>query len=254
MKILITGANGYVGSSLFRFLKGLYHVTSITRKDFDLTDTNIVKQYFSNRYFDVVIHCAIFGGGRLKKDDTTALDINLLMYYNLLQNRSCYGKFISFGSGAEIYAKDDYYGMSKNIIRTSMFEKDNFYNIRIYGLFDENELNSRFIKANILRYLNRESIQIYENKTMDIFYMKDFFTLVNYYITHKNPPKEIDCTYEKTYTLLEIANMINELDTYKVPINIHTRTNHYCGTFTNLGLNYVGLQKGIIQTYQKLIP
>ena len=38
LKILITGGNGYVAKSLYNAYKDVYDVTSITRKDFDLTD------------------------------------------------------------------------------------------------------------------------------------------------------------------------------------------------------------------------
>ena len=35
MKILITGANGYIGKSLYNALKDKYDVTAVTRTDFD---------------------------------------------------------------------------------------------------------------------------------------------------------------------------------------------------------------------------
>ena len=118
MKILITGGNGYVAKSLYNAFKDQYNVTSITRQDFDLTDSSETIKYFSDKYFDIVIHCAIVGGSRLKSEDSSIIDQNLQMYYNLLSCKNKYNKFINFGSGAETHF-DTPYGWSKNIIYKS---------------------------------------------------------------------------------------------------------------------------------------
>ena len=71
MKILITGSKGYIGVALYNALKDRYKVVGLSKEDIDLTDLNQVKEFFQNKYFDVVIHCAIVGGGRL--------DVNLIL-------------------------------------------------------------------------------------------------------------------------------------------------------------------------------
>jgi len=220
MKILITGGNGYISKSLFNSLKSKYEITLVTRNDFDLSDSQSVIKWFSDKIFDVVIHCAVVGGSRLQTDSYEIVDKNLRMYYNLLQCRSNYKKFIHFGSGAELYDKDKPYGLSKHIIRHSILEKDNFYNLRIFGVFDENEVDTRFIKANIKRYIDRTPIMIHEDKYMDFIYMPDLIKIVDYYINTKEPHKEVNCTYNTVCTLTKIAQMINELDDYKVDIKV----------------------------------
>ena len=100
MRILITGGKGYIAKSLYNNLKDKYEITTISRDDFDLTDMLATNQFFKNKYFDVVIHCAVIGGSRLKKDGWDVLDKNLIMYYNLLQFRRHYTRLIHFGSGA----------------------------------------------------------------------------------------------------------------------------------------------------------
>lgn len=253
MKILITGGNGYIAKSLYNSLKNKHNVTCITRQDFDLTNSFETTKFFSNKYFDVVIHTAVVGGSRLKPEDSSIIDQNLQMYYNLLSCKNKYNKFIHFGSGAETYL-DTPYGWSKNIIYKSILEKENFYNIRIFGVFDENEWETRFIKTNIKRYINREPIEIYQNKHMDFFYMEDLVSLVEFYILNENPPKEIDCVYPESKTLHHIANVINKLDGYKVEIKINEPElgKEYIGKFTNLGLEYIGLEQGIEIVYNKL--
>jgi hypothetical protein len=59
---------------------------------------------------------------------------------------------------------------------------DGFFNLKLFGVFDENELNTRFIKSNLLRYINRENMVIHKNKFMDFFYIEDLVKVVKHYI------------------------------------------------------------------------
>jgi GDP-L-fucose synthase len=253
MKILITGGDGYIAKSLYNAFKDKYDITSITRQNFNLTNSSETSKYFSDKKFDIVIHCAVSGGSRLKEDTTNDMDNNLQMYYNLLNCRDRFGKLIHFGSGAEITQSESPYGLSKRVITKSILEQENFYNIRIFAVFDENELDTRFIKGNIQRYINKEQIIIHQDKFMDFFYMKDLVSLVDYYIQSENPLKEIDCSYSESHSLFNIANMINNLDIYKVHItfNQNEMGEKYCGE-PNTILNYIGLEEGIKQVYNKL--
>jgi len=253
MKILITGGNGYIAKSLCNAFKNKYDITSITRQDFDLTNSFETLKYFSNKYFDIVIHCAVSGGSRLRPDTWGDMDNNIKMYYNLLNCKNKFGALIHFGSGAETNAPESPYGLSKRVIANSILEQNNFYNIKIFGVFDENELDTRFIKANIKRYINKEPMTIYQDKFMDFFYMKDLISLVSYYIDNDNVPKQIDCSYIGLYKLSEIASIINDLDDYKVDIQIEregTALSYY--GIANVLLEFIGLKEGIKEIYNKL--
>ena len=258
MKILITGGNGYIAKSLANKLNG---VTLITRKDFDLTNREATNNWFNDKYFDVVIHTAVVGGSRLKKDNGDTFYQNIQMFYNLLNNKHNFGKFIHFGSGAELNMPTDPYGLSKNIISKIIDIEPNFYNIRIFGVFDENELDTRFIKSNIKRYIDKQPIEIHQDKLMDFFYMEDLVKLVKYYTrqgrTHYlHLPKNIDCIYDacvKDY-LSDIACMINNLSDYKVKINIgEGKGKNYVGSNNPLNIKWIGLEQGIKETYKKIL-
>jgi nucleoside-diphosphate-sugar epimerase len=254
MNILITGGNGYIAKNLYEGLQDTHNVTSISRNDFDLTNREHTDKFFQDKYFDVVIHTAIAGGSRLRKDTEDVLDQNLIMYYNLLANESKFKKFINIGSGAELFAQQDPYGLSKHVINYSMKNKTNFYNVRIFAVFDENELESRFIKSSIIKYLNDQPIEIHQDKLMDFFYMEDLITLMKYCISADDLPKEINCSYRNIYHLKDIAKIINTLDESMVPIKIVNKKigTNYTGTFSNLGIDYVGLEQGIKNVYNKL--
>lgn len=255
MKILITGSNGVIGSFLSKKLKD-HDVYTPKRKAVDFTNREHVDKLFnSHSRFDLVIHCAVRGGNRLYHDSWDVLDDNLKMYYNILNHKNRFDKFITFGSGAEVYAADTPYGLSKKAIAKSILDQYNFYNIRIFGLFGEGELDSRFIKANLERYKNNQPIQIYQNKMMDFFYIEDLWKIVQYYMNTNFPPKQIDCCYKesKGVDLLDISNMINSLDNRTVDITIKNQESGepYTGQAIELDMDYIGLEKGLKLEYEK---
>jgi dTDP-4-dehydrorhamnose reductase len=254
MKVLITGKSGYIAQSLYKALKDTYEITLVGRADFDLVDRYSTDGYFKDKFFDVVIHTAVVGGSRLAPDDEHTIDTNLQMYYNLVHNKDHFGKFIHFGSGAELPVQTTPYGLSKHVINQSISTKDNFYNIRIFAVFNEEELNTRFIKANLQKYLTGTTMEIHQDKYMDFFYMKDLVKLVDHYITNNNLPKSIDCTYNKSYTLTEIANYINTLGNHQSHIEVKNEglAQNYVGNFKNLSIDFVGLQEGIREVYNTL--
>jgi nucleoside-diphosphate-sugar epimerase len=257
MNILITGGNGYIAKSIYLHLNLKYNITLINRNDVDLTDRNKVAEYFSDKYFDIVIHSAVSGGHRLISDTNDAIACNLLMYDNIIRCRDRFNKFIHFTSGAEDDAKTPY-GFSKYIISKLMKLDNRSVNLKIYAVFDENELSTRFIKNNIKRYINRKNLIIHQNKKMDFFYMKDFISILEWIINLDDdtfPISDINCSYDKKYTLLEIAQIINSLSNYTVDIIIENdiEESSYCGETTSVPIKMVGLDYGICETYKKIL-
>jgi GDP-L-fucose synthase len=251
-RVLVTGGNGYIAKSLVSGIS-CCDLTCITRKDLDLHDDWSVRRWFADKHFDVVVHTASVGGSRLREDDDKTSSINERMFYNLVDNRDRFGKLISFGSGAEFSNPQTPYGKSKSTISKYIDTVDSWNNLRIYAVFDANELPTRFIKANLIRYMQKEPMQIDRNKYMDFFYMGDLVSLVKQYIERDDQPKTIDCVYGQKYTLMQIANFINSLGTYRVPIVCKHDgiASPYCG-FANMGGSYIGLYEGIRRTYDKL--
>lgn len=271
MRILITGGNGFIARNLAKGLQE-YELTIISRSDFDLKDTDAVDRFFENKSFDFVLHTATDGGNRLESDNGDVLLNNMIMFYNLLKHRNKYKRFINFGSGAELdrrkdinliypdYKKSfpiDPYGISKNIIARLIEPLPDFHNIRIFNVFGEDELETRFVKSNIKRYINKEPIIIHQNKIMDFFYIEDLVELVKYFINNNLLPKEVNCSYKQKYTLNDIAKIINNLDNYEVPIIIEDKewSNCYMGEHIPLSLlqfKKVGLEQGIKNVYNNL--
>ena len=234
LKILITGSNGYIGSSLSDYLEDNgYEVIRLNRSACNLLYKKEVDIYFSNMKCDVLIHTAVVGGSRLNQEDESVISDNMEMFCNLLRHRKKYEKFIHFGSGAQC-SSNTFYGLSKKALDTIIDKLDLFYNINIYGLFNAAENDTRFIKANIKRALSGEDIIIHKNKKMDFFHMKDLLKLVEYYIVNDVLEKKVDCSYKTSLTLLEIAGIIKQRCNPATDIKIVDRGyEEYCGTNTS---------------------
>lgn len=264
--ILITGSNGYIARNINLKLKNC-NVTLSNRSSLNLLCSSEVDNFFKDKYFDVILHTAVEGGSRLRSDNYDCFYHNCLMHFNILKNSKSYGKYISFGSGAELdrenninqfsdYLKcfpTDPYGMSKNFIARSGQNVSKFFNIRIFNVFNEDELPSRMIKNNILKYIRKEKIVIHQDRWMDFMYFDDFMQIVNHYIYNENCQKTINCSYENKYLLSDIAKIINNLADYNVDIDIENKDlgNSYIGKFEldKFDFNLEGLESGIQKCY-----
>jgi len=268
-KILITGSNGYVARNLAKNLSD-YDLTLTNRTSLNLLDAKSVKNFFEHKFFDVVIHTATSGGSRLKEDSSDVFYENCLMHQNILNNASFFDRYISFGSGAELDRRYDIdpsadiksaypidpYGMSKNFIAKSGLLYPNFYNLRIFNVFNHDELSTRMIKSNIINYLNKKPIIIHQDKWMDFFYMEDLIKVVKFVIDSDTKQKTINCSYFEKFKLSTIAEIINQLSDYKVEVQIKSTSigYSYYGDYNMhlFDVDFTGLYNGIIETYDIL--
>tara|TARA_R100001377_G_scaffold65776_1_gene41078 strand:+ start:431 stop:1210 length:780 start_codon:yes stop_codon:yes gene_type:complete len=211
MNILITGSNGYIGKALTKELSN-HNLTLLHRGVCEITDEQQVDDFFLdapyNDRYDMVIHCAASAGGRLDKDSSNVLHDNLKMFLNLYKHKHKFDKLIHFGSGAQYHAPDTYYGFSKRIISEIMETENKFFNLIIYGLFDKNEIETRFIKSCINSCKKNEPIKIHKNKQMDFFHMKDLLKLINEYIEGTREDRLVECVYMEKLDLCEIAEVV----------------------------------------------
>ena len=260
MNILITGSNGYVGNSLLKALSCYgYNIVGHTRQMFDLQDQSAVANHLKNNYYDVVIHAAASGGSRLKPDSAHDLFNNLMCFNNLYDNRHRFKKLITFGSGAEFKQELSPYSLSKRSINAQIQSTENFYNLRIYAVFDENELHTRFIKSAILNYINKKSIVVHQDKFMDFFAMQDLARLVEHFCVAGSSQitnRVIDCCYDEKFKLTDVANFVNTLGDYKcnVIINNATMGEDYIGyTNTMPVVEQIGLHKSIEYMYKQML-
>lgn len=270
-KVLITGGNGFIARNIIPSLSD-YDLTILNREKLDLLDSSKVKEFFSDKHFDRVIHTATYGGYRTQIDDPEWVFKNVAMFYNLMNCQSHFDQIINFSSAAQFDRKlpidnlrplhhsfpVDPYGLSKNIIAKSGAYSHKFRNLVIYNIFNYDEPDSRMIKNNIKRYIHKLPLTIFNDRKVDFFYMDDFARLIKLYIDQDISFTEIDVCYSKKYRLSEIANLINSLGDYSVDLKIDSYYDDlpYCGSGEKidlLGFDLIGLSDGITLTYNKLL-
>ncbi|MDG7001818.1 MAG: NAD(P)-dependent oxidoreductase [Nitrososphaerota archaeon] len=126
LKILITGATGFVGANLARYFHGKGHTLAVTLRHnsnvwrlddllddvktfrIDLTDKEAANLVFGTFKPDVVIHTAAFGGYHFETGTKQIFDVNLYGTINLVDAFIKFGGgvFINTGSSSEYGSKD----------------------------------------------------------------------------------------------------------------------------------------------------
>jgi len=273
MNILVTGKNGFLATELRDLFRPLPHdVMFMGREDLNLLEEAEVDSFLKDRHFDVLIHTAILGGGRNVEDDSSDFYHNTLMFLNLLKHIASFNKFINLDSGASFDRREDinkcsehdlmksiptdFYGMSKLVGSLLGKAFPNFINLRIFACFGPKETEGRFIKRSIRRYLDNKSIEVFEEKCVDFFYVKDLFKTLLYVMRNDVENRDINLCYDKKYKLSEVAAIINQLGKHKVPVITGEPAYNYTGSpeaLAALNLPLGGLKSGIEDMYSSII-
>ena len=198
MKVCVLGANGFIGKNLLRDTDWL----GVTREELDLIDQREVENYFKEHQYDVVIHCAVVGGSRLRPDNGEVLYKNLLMFENVV--RTFKGKILYFSSGAALRGDPptDPYGLSKWLIEKRMDTLPNSHILRIWGCYGPGELPTRFSAV-----CKREGhIVIDQDKYFDFIDVEDVKKIVQEYVSSKwKMPKCCNLVYPEKLLLSQWA-------------------------------------------------
>ena len=257
MKIAVLGANGFLGSYLYNyFTANGYDTLPVTRATVNLNDYWAVDQWLCQYRPDVVINCAVSGGG-LQVNDINYSDVQrdlgiFLNFYNNPQVR----RYINIGSGAEFDRRVsivncteediksvtpiDSYGYTKNVISRMCLGKSNFYTLRLFGCFDRSEPNIRLFK----RFLADKQLPI-DDKYFDFISASDFAKIVEYYCDYNVLPKDINCVYTQKKMLSDILQILAP-DT--IINKVSTGGRAYTGSgvkLSQLSIDLDGLEKGI---------
>lgn len=267
MRILFTGHKGFLGQELIPSLAKNYSVFSFKG---DLTDFRELTAFIEEYRITKIIHSAYKvpkGNATLKVEELTH---NIKIATNLIRLEIpslffCSGKVYGYQksiSGVEEWQSGsryptDYYGQSKYLIRTLVQGEKNITIARFFNAFGYFEDENRFVKANLLRYINKLPMIINQNLIFDAFYALDSIPFIESWLTGSIKQTEVNLVYNDKISLMGICETINSVDNYKVPIKIEdmSKGKDYFASgalFSSLNFNLLGLENGILQLYSKL--
>ena len=230
MKLGIVGASGFIGRHLVSYFQS---AVPIYRSDVDLLDSEAVKDYFGRNKFDVIIHCAVIGGGRLCDKNPSILDANLRMFFNVREATSA--RIIYLSSGAALCGAPprDPYGFSKYVIEKC----PGVQIVRIWGCFGPDEPETRFFAT-----AKRDGhVNIHKDCRFDFCHVDDLCRIVEHAITHPGPP--INAIYPGPKHLLsEIAIIAG------IPYTILGSGEDYIGQYNAEGVKLPTLEQQIKRT------
>jgi len=244
LKILITGAGGFIGKYLSTNLAE-HEIHALTKQELNLIDTASVRNHFASNKYDTVLNCAAAGRNTPTVEDSSIISDNLASIMNLLTYRDCFNTLINIGTGAEfdvtqeinnvneadIFERSPHhsYGLSKNIIARYFTTQPNCVTLRLFGCFDDSEDDRRLLKKLHATVASGNKFTI-QDKLFDIISAWDFSQIVRAVLNKSITEQDINCVYAKKYRLSEILSVYcnkHNLDSSLIKVN---------GT----GLNYTG--------------
>lgn len=229
MKILLTGANGFIGRNLDAKLRDKYLIENPGRMELNLLDTVSVESYLKKHQFDIVIHAA--NTNNTRNTTTTpydSLDGNLRMFFNLERCKEYYGRMYYFGSGAEYDAehyvpnmKEEYfgtfipkdsYGFSKYVMSKICDQSNNIYDLRLFGVYGKyEEWERRFISNAICRALKGKEITIQKNVYFDYLWVDDLCDIMKWFIENEPVHKHYNVCRGTKIDLYSLACVVREI-------------------------------------------
>jgi UDP-glucose 4-epimerase len=248
MRILITGATGFIGRNLLDQLKG-HDLLFPTHKELDLTNTNAVRKYFKTFRIDCIIHCAVKPFHRFAKNREKILYENLKMFFNLAEQEI---KMIFISSGV-VYGKykprmkEEYFGeyipvedgaFSKYICEKYIERVEYITALRLFGVYGKYEPEWRFISYCFNQCNKNKDIEVYDDAIFDFIWIGALVDKIDWFIKHKPKYKVYNICSNYPEKLSDIAKYICEAsnDIYKtnVKVKVLSEGTEYTGDASRL--------------------
>lgn len=252
MRIVITGANGFIGSYLCQYLREVGHqIFPISRDKVDLLDARATTQFFALNYYDLVIHCALSGRENLyelkESMNQEMVRDNLRMWDNLVRNKHRFKRLINFGTGHEFDVDTDInyaqemdifdrepkytYGYVKNQIAKDLVQYEEFYTLRLFGVLHYSESPKRFFKK--LWSKPKQDFIIPQDRYFDFINLEDIAPIVELVAAGQVKERDINLVYNEKILLSDMAQQFNDIKGISANIIVeNTSNNNYTGDYT----------------------
>ncbi len=238
LRILLTGGDGFIGRNLKEAWDGDYQVAAPSSRELDLLDAAAVESFLRENSFDMVVHSATWNATVTStKDLGKVFENNCRMFFNLERARGAYGRLISFGSGAEYdrlnmapcvseecfdaHVPADGYGYSKYLIAKSIERSEDFYNLRLFGVFGKHEdWRIRFISHACCRAVWDLPVTIRQNVFFDYLHVSDLAPITEWFFHHDPRYKTYNVCTGTRVDLLTLARLVVDVSGKRLPIEL----------------------------------
>lgn len=221
MRLFVTGSAGFIGSKLVEYfvIQG-HEVLHPVRAELDLADHVQVDRFFDENAIDVVVHCAVAGRTNMSGQDLAISGENVIMIRNLYSNQHKFKRLVNVASGYEfdhincnVDLAHEYdiesvlpqasYGMGKNIVSRIVRGVDEWYNLRLFGMFHEDESDVRIFKK--LRS-GTGPFTIDADRKFDFVYLNDTLPMFDLAIQGRLRHKCVNLVYPEKFLMSELVS------------------------------------------------
>lgn len=238
LRILLTGAKGFLGCHLERALRDTHMVFAPGHADLDLLDEVGLRAWLDRHSIDLVIHAATWNATATSpKPREVVLENNLRMFFNLAGERHRYGRLVHFGSGAEfdrahwredlqeselgVHPPRDAYGFSKYVAAAFTNEVDNISNLRLFGVMGPGEdWRIRFPSGCVVRALFGLPLSLRQDRRFDYLGASDVASALLELIHVNRWPRTLNLCRGEAQLLSDLAAHIQRIMGTDLPLNV----------------------------------
>lgn len=249
VRVLITGASGFIGTHLVQGLHDTFDVEAPSSEQLDLLDADEVRVYLRKRRFDVVVHAATWDATRTsRKDLARVLENNLRMFHNVARDRGAFGRFVHLGSGAEYdRGRDllnvgeaefdaavprDQYGYAKYLQRKHCEATHGFVNLSLFGVFGAGEdWRLRFVSNACCHAALDMPIEVGRDAMFDYIAAEDVVAAVSWCVSHETEKRSFNVCSGVPRSLVDLAEIVREESGKDLPVTVREsgRSRAYVG-------------------------
>lgn len=228
MRILLTGATGFIGRNLVECLSANHQVAAPARSELDLLDSVAVRGYLERRRFDVIVHAATERSNRALGAAADLLERNCRMFFNLARNRHAFGRMLFLSSGAvydracvppavteeqfDARVPSDEYGFSKYLCAKSIRTEEEIYELRLFGVFGPYEdWRVRFISNACCRAVWDLPVLIRQNVLFDYLDVADLGRVLEHFLAGSFRYRHYNVTTGSPVDLRTLAGEVIEV-------------------------------------------